>query len=96
MYLSIFDAFHRGSDGIWRFPPGVILRIKWLLRSASSGEYGPGNRARGRRITVWDVLSWRAGGMSEKEILDDYPELEPDDFPAIYDFAAHMGGRVAL
>ena len=33
--------------------------------------------------------------MSEKEILDDYPELEPDDFPAIYDFAAHMGKRGA-
>jgi hypothetical protein len=34
--------------------------------------------------------------MSEKEILNDYPELEPDDFPAVYDFAAHMGRRVAL
>jgi uncharacterized protein (DUF433 family) len=26
--------------------------------------------------------------MSEREILDDYPELEPDDFRAVYDYAA--------
>ncbi len=51
---------------------------------------------RGLRITVWDVLSWLAAGMSEQEILDDYPELERDDFRAVYDFAAHMGRRVAL
>jgi uncharacterized protein (DUF433 family) len=39
------------------------------------------------RITVWDVLSWLAAGMTEQEIIDDYPELEPDDFPAVYAFA---------
>ncbi len=51
---------------------------------------------RGLRITVWDVLSWLAGGMTEQEILDDYPELEREDFRAVYDFAAKMGRRVAL
>jgi len=61
----------------------------------------PGQRSgqpcvRGLRITIWDVLSWLAAGMAEQEILDDYPELEPDDFAAVYDFAAHMGRRVAL
>lgn len=61
----------------------------------------PGKRSgqpcvRGLRITVWDVLSWLAGGMSEKEILDDFPELESDDFRAVYEFAARMGRRVAL
>jgi uncharacterized protein (DUF433 family) len=61
----------------------------------------PGKRSgqpcvRGLRITVWDVLSWLAAGMTEQEILGDYPELEADDFPAVYDFAAHMGRRVAL
>jgi len=40
----------------------------------------PGKRSgqpciRGLRITVWDVLDWLAAGMSEKEILADYPEL---------------------
>jgi uncharacterized protein (DUF433 family) len=61
----------------------------------------PGKRSgqpcvRGLRITVWDVLSWLAAGMTEQEILDDYPELGADDFPAVCDFAAHMGRRVAL
>lgn len=61
----------------------------------------PGKRSgqpciRGLRITVGDVLSWLAGGMTEQEILDDYPELEPDDFRAVYEFAAKMGRRVAL
>ena len=61
----------------------------------------PGKRSgqpcvRGLRITVWDILSWLAAGMSEQEILDDYPELESDDFPAVYEFAARMGRRVAL
>jgi uncharacterized protein (DUF433 family) len=42
------------------------------------------------------VLSWLAGGMTEQEILDDYPELNPEDFRAVYDFAARIGLRVAL
>jgi len=29
--------------------------------------------------------------MTEQQILDDYPELEADDFRAVYDFAARMG-----
>lgn len=61
----------------------------------------PGKRSgqpciRGLRITVWDVLNWLAAGMNERQILDDYPELEADDFRAVYEFAAKMGRRVAL
>jgi uncharacterized protein (DUF433 family) len=61
----------------------------------------PGKRSgqpciRGLRITVWDVLKWLASGMTENEILQDYPELEHDDFRAVYDYAARMGRRVAL
>jgi uncharacterized protein (DUF433 family) len=61
----------------------------------------PGKRSgqpcvRGLRITVWDILSWLTAGMSEREILDDYPELESEDFRAVYEFAARMGRRVAL
>jgi uncharacterized protein (DUF433 family) len=61
----------------------------------------PGKRSgqpciRGLRITVWDVLGWLAAGMSQQEILADYPELEEEDFPAVYDYAARIGRRVAL
>jgi uncharacterized protein (DUF433 family) len=61
----------------------------------------PGKRSgqpciRGLRITVWDVLDWLAAGKSEDEILADYPELEKDDFKAVYEYAARLGRRVAL
>jgi uncharacterized protein (DUF433 family) len=61
----------------------------------------PGKRSgqpciRGLRITVWDVLEWMAAGRSEDEILADYPELEAGDFPAVFDYAARVGRRVAL
>ena len=51
---------------------------------------------RGLRITVWDLLSWLAAGMTEEQILADYPELERDDFRAVCDFASRLGKRVAL
>jgi uncharacterized protein (DUF433 family) len=34
--------------------------------------------------------------MTEEQILEDYPELEPDDFRDVYEYAAPMGKRVAL
>jgi uncharacterized protein (DUF433 family) len=34
--------------------------------------------------------------MTEQEILGDYPELQPDDFRAVYEFAARLGRRAAL
>jgi uncharacterized protein (DUF433 family) len=43
---------------------------------------------RGMRITVYDVLSWLASGMSREEILSDFPELTADDITACLQFAA--------
>jgi uncharacterized protein (DUF433 family) len=53
----------------------------------------PGKRSgqpciRGLRITVRDVQNWLAAGMSEQQILDDFPDLEPADFPAIRAYPA--------
>ncbi len=61
----------------------------------------PGKRSgqpciRGLRITVWDVLGWLGSGMSEEQILADYPELEPADLHAVFEYAARVGRRVAL
>jgi uncharacterized protein (DUF433 family) len=47
------------------------------------------------RITVYDVLSWLASGMSGAEILADYPELEPEDIRACLAFAAEREQRIA-
>ena len=41
------------------------------------------------RITVYDVLDWLASGMSESEILEDYPELTREDIRACLAFAAN-------
>ena len=43
---------------------------------------------RGLRITVSDVLEYLAAGMTETEILDDFPELESEDIRACLVFAA--------
>jgi uncharacterized protein (DUF433 family) len=53
----------------------------------------PGKRGgkpciRGMRITVYDVFSYLASGMTQAEILDDFPELTKEDFLACFAFAA--------
>ena len=50
---------------------------------------------RSMRITVYDVLDWLASGMSEAEILDDYPELTRDDIRACLAFAADREHRLS-
>lgn len=53
----------------------------------------PGKRGgkpciRGMRITVYDVLSYLAAGMSIDEILSDFPNLTRDDILACLSYAA--------
>ena len=53
----------------------------------------PGKRGgkpciRGMRITVYDVLEYLASGMSEQEILKDFPYLTKEDILASLSFAA--------
>lgn len=53
----------------------------------------PGKRSgkpciRGLRITVYDVLDHLASGMTEDEILDDFPDLTREDIKACLAFAA--------
>ena len=43
---------------------------------------------RGLRITVQDVLEYLASGMTEEEILDDFPDLKREDIKACLAFAA--------
>jgi uncharacterized protein (DUF433 family) len=49
---------------------------------------------RGTRITVWDILGWLGGGLSESEILADYPELTSDDIKAALQFAYQLKDKV--
>jgi len=57
---------------------------------------------RGLRITVEQILKALAGGVSVGELLEDYPELEPEDIKAVLLYAAHrppahsQGGDIYL
>jgi uncharacterized protein (DUF433 family) len=53
----------------------------------------PGKRSgkpciRGLRITVYDVLGYMAAGMTQEEILADFPDLTETDIRACLAFAA--------
>ena len=37
------------------------------------------------------MLDWLGAGMSEEQILDEYPDLEKADFPAVYAYASQVG-----
>lgn len=50
---------------------------------------------RGLRITVYDVLSWLADGMTPTEIIEDFPELTADDISACLRFAANREHNLA-
>ena len=60
----------------------------------------PGKRSgkpciRGLRITVFDVLDYLASGMTEAQILQDFPELTVDDIRACLAFAADRERKLA-
>lgn len=52
------------------------------------GKRGGKPCVRGLRITVYDVLSWLAAGMTRDEILADYPDLSAEDIQACLRWAA--------
>lgn len=50
---------------------------------------------RGMRVTVTDVLEYLASGMSEEEIVAEFPYLTRDDIRACLSFAAERERRLA-
>ena len=59
----------------------------------------PGKRSgkpciRGLRITVYDVLDYLASGMTQEEVLEDFPELNKEDILACLAFAADRERRL--
>jgi uncharacterized protein (DUF433 family) len=60
----------------------------------------PGKRSgkpciRGMRMTVTDVLEYLAGGMTEDEILAEFPDLTAEDIRACLAFAADRERKLA-
>tara|TARA_R110002124_G_scaffold286171_3_gene466221 strand:- start:510 stop:731 length:222 start_codon:yes stop_codon:yes gene_type:complete len=61
----------------------------------------PGKRSgkpciRGLRITVYDVLSYLAAGMTIEEIVDDFPELTEQDILACLAYAADTEKKLLM
>jgi len=59
----------------------------------------PGKRGgrpciRGLRISVYDILSMLSNGMSQEEVLDDFPELDREDIMAALAYAADREHQV--
>ena len=64
----------------------------------------PGKRGgrpciRGMRISVYDIYGWLAAGMTNEQIIEEFPELTIDDIRAALAFAAdrdhHLVGSAA-
>jgi uncharacterized protein (DUF433 family) len=64
------------------------------LITLEPGKRGGKPCIRGLRITVYDVLEYLASGMSEAEILADFPDLNGDDIRACLAFAADRERRL--
>jgi uncharacterized protein (DUF433 family) len=61
-----------------------------------AGKRGGKPCIRGMRITVYDVLEYLASGMTQEEILSDFPELTAEDIRACLGFAADRERRLMI
>lgn len=69
--------------------PDIVQRI-----TIEPGKRGGKPCIRDLRITVYDVLDWLAQGMSEADIVADYPELTVEDIRAALAYAANREHRL--
>ncbi len=70
--------------------------MRWQDRIATSpGVRGGKPCIKGTRITVYDVLEYLAGGMTEAQIVADFPDLAVEDIRACLAFAAARERRLA-
>ena len=65
------------------------------LITIEPGKRGGRPCVRGMRITVYDVLSYLAAGMTQDEILADFPYLTADDLRACLSYAAEREHQMA-
>ncbi len=93
------DAVCRGRVPILKVPileltPGISPCRLWVtmdyhrIITVEPGKRGGKPCIRGLRITVYEVLEYLASGMSEEDILQDFPDLTTEDIRACLAFAA--------
>lgn len=59
-----------------------------------AGRRGGQPTIRGMRITVYDILKMLASGMSQEQIIADYPELKSDDIRAALSYASQRESQM--
>lgn len=51
---------------------------------------------RGTRITVYDVFDYLAGGTTQSELLEQFPDLTDEDIQACYAYASEREKQTSL
>ena len=78
-------------------PWAMVGDMDWRSRiTIEPGKRGGKPCIRNLRFTVYDILEYLASGMSQEEVLADFPDLEREDILAALAFAAereHKLGR---
>ncbi len=65
------------------------MSMRWQDRIAVTPGIRSGKPCiKGTRMTVYDILEYLAGGMTEAQILADFPDLTAEDLHACLAFAA--------
>ena len=101
LYIDAYPAMVAGAES-----RGIALDRRRVAAYAESMTYldritiEPGKRSgkpciRGLRVTVSDVLDYLASGMSEDDLLRDFPDLTCEDIRACLAFAADRERRLA-
>ena len=66
----------------------IMIRFNKYIEINTEKRFGK-PVIKGTRISVYDVLSWLSNGMTRKEIIADYPELNEKQINACLSFAAN-------
>jgi len=64
-----------------------MINYQSIIRRNPNKRFGK-PCVRETRITVYDVLGWLAAGMTNEEIMADFPELTTEDIQACLAYAA--------
>ncbi len=65
-----------------------MIQLKKYIEIKTEKRFGK-PIIKGTRISVYDVLSWLSNGMTRKEIISDFPELNEQQINACLYFAAN-------
>ena len=76
------------------YPPEMAMNYRERI-TVEPGKRGGRPCIRGLRITVYDVLDQLSAGMTAEHIIEDFPELEPEDIRACLGFAADRERHIA-